>query len=241
MPLPGFTAEATLYRTAGYYAGTCEACFATEVIPAALPTGMACMEACIAASLKSYFKPGQTFNSEPLILACAAICGVEPAVALARSFASYIGLGGAAAEAGTGGGFLAAEGFGLTGGAAVAAPIVLFAIAILIAAHDIPAAVAGPTQQPATTPAGCSGGTYDPSENITGWSIPLKYPGCAGAWDHSQANAQEICDAHLTCSGTCPNGQPCKAVAILIDRVDETSYFLTCRAEGKYTCQCGCQ
>ena len=116
-------------------------------------------------------------------------------MALARTFGSYIGLGGAAAEgtaATTGGGFLAAEGFGLTGGTAVAAPIILFAIAGLIAAHDIPKALAGPTQQPATTPAGCGGGSYDPSENITGWSVPLMYPGCAGAWDHVQVNAQEV-------------------------------------------------
>ncbi|HKD22429.1 MAG TPA: hypothetical protein VKB71_10460 [Rhizomicrobium sp.] len=112
--------------------------------------------------------------------------------------------------------------------------------AIAWAAHDIGKAISGPAQQPPVKPAGCSPGTYTIPGTVTGWSVPFKYPGCAGAWDHAQVNAQAICDANLPCTGTCPDGTPCKPIAILADRVDETRYLVTCQAEGSYVCQCGC-
>lgn len=189
------------------------------------------------------FNPSGTFDGDQIVIRCAAICGVPQAVALARTFGSYIGIGGAAAEGGAAAtGFWAPTVLGTEVGGATIAGIAAFALAAIAwAIHDIGSAWGGPTQPPSTTPGGCGGATYDPSENITGWAVPITYPGCAGAWDHSQDNAQEVCDAHLTCTGRCANGQPCKPVAILIDRVDETRYGVTCRAEGRDTCQCGCQ
>jgi hypothetical protein len=111
--------------------------------------------------------------------------------------------------------------------------------AIAWAVHDISKAASGPAQQPPVNPAGCSGFLQLPG-TVTGWSVPVVYPGCAGAWDHAQVNAQALCDVNLTCTGTCPDGTPCKPKAILVDRVDETSYLVTCQAEGSYACQCGC-
>jgi hypothetical protein len=118
--------------------------------------------------------------------------------------------------------------------------LVLDELAIAWAVHDIGSAWAGPQQQPATAPLQCKGGTYVIPGTVTGFSVQLLYPGCAGAWDHAQVNAQTICDNKLTCSGTCPNGTPCSPIAILTDRVNETSYLVTCEAEGRFICECGC-
>jgi hypothetical protein len=228
MSLPGFNAEAALYRPTRHYTGTYRADFNSDVVPAALPG----FEACFIPCFNYYMAEGKTIVET--ISICSIACGIAESTARA-ALLEYLGWG--AAE---GGGFLAAEAFGATGAAALGLAA-LALVAIGLSVHDLIKGTSGPTQQPATIPAGCRGGSYDPSENITGWSVPVLYPGCAGAWDHAQDNAQAICDAHLTCSGTCANGKPCKAVAILIDRVDETRYIVTCKAEGKFTCQCGCQ
>jgi hypothetical protein len=114
------------------------------------------------------------------------------------------------------------------------------ALAIAWAYHDISSAVAGPTTQPPVAPLGCSG-SYDIPGSVTGWSVPLLYPGCAGAWDHAQSNAQAICDKNLACPGKCPGGGPCRPVAILKARIDETRYLVTCEAEGAFRCECACK
>jgi hypothetical protein len=248
MRMPGFAADASLYVSRHVYAGgTTHLAAQSGVVPAisASSTGFViCMEFLM-------FDLGMSWMDA--WMQCSRTWGLLTAV----EYAGYVGasgpaaagdaalVGGGAAATGTattaGGGFLAAEGFGLTGTAAVALPIALWAVAIGIAAHDIPAALGGPKPQPPSRPAGCTGGRFVPPSNITGWSVPILYPGCAGAWDHAQVNAQAVCDAKLTCGGTCPNGTPCKPVAILADRVSEKGYLLTCRAEGRYVCECGCQ
>jgi hypothetical protein len=127
----------------------------------------------------------------------------------------------------------------VAGWGAVGALALIDLAAIAWAVHDISSAWNGPTEQPPVTPEGCTGGFFELGK-VTGWSVPIAYPGCAGAWDHAQDNAQDMCTKSLQCSGRCPDGQNCRPIAILKDRIDETRYVVTCRAEGSYRCECGC-
>jgi hypothetical protein len=107
------------------------------------------------------------------------------------------------------------------------------------AVHDIYEATQPPEVPPPVARKGCGGGGFN-IENVTAYSIPIVYPGCSGAWNRAQVLAQEICDKRLTCSGTCDDGQRCRPIAILRDRVDETRMIVTCKVEAAYRCECGC-
>jgi hypothetical protein len=201
-------------------------------MPATYPVGF---ETCFIPCFNYYMAEGM--DAGRALTTCAIACGLSEA-AVRAAFLEYTGLYGAG-SAFAEGGFLSLEAWGVTGAAAAGLGL-LAVLGIAFAVHDLVKGLSKSPPQPPVTRVGCSG-SYTPPGNITGWSIPFEYPGCVGAWDHAQVNAQAVCDAHLTCPGTCPNGEPCKPVAILIDRVDETRYVFTCEAEGKFTCECGCQ
>jgi len=244
MRLPGFTAPAALLARPFQYRGTHLPPAVTRVVPAQL-TFEECIESC-----------GGALDPVECAILCAALFDVTWGAETNWGPGQYTETG-ELAEGGEAGaeavvedlvveegveeaGLFTVEAFGLTGVAALSAGALALG-GIAFAVHDFSKAyTSAHTAAPPVTPAGCIG-SYTPSSNITGWSVPFQYPGCGGAWDHAQVNAQAVCDAHTTCIGTCPDGKPCKPVAILVDRVDETRWLVTCEAEGQYFCQCGCQ
>src|ERR1035438_5979840 len=182
MNLPGFAAESSLAKTRGRYAGRAAIAggFAGEVVPASdfFDCWDPCMKECLTEDTYGAL-PGS-----PMLYCvglCTALCG-DPYPELQPGFFDppatvpwwqYSGVGGSPG--------------------AVAGWLLVDVAAIAWAVHDIYKAAQGPAAQPAVARGGCVGGTLAIG-SVNAYSIPFTHPGCAGAWDRAQTNAQEICD-----------------------------------------------
>jgi hypothetical protein len=269
MGLPGYHADASLYRTTQHYAGRADAhgWGGSEVVAAAQPASpqqLACLEACVAQAL-TIRGTGTVLQATDFWLIfrrCAPFCGVVYSAQLVRQFLIYIrglpivpgaGGGGAVPPTAAGAGGAAA---GTTGAVALAALAVAWLIARLIhlpfAESPLPPDVdpsddLAPPEEGQAPPVPCDRMLTSYPQHVVGFGITgFLESGCAVADREAYAKAADYCNrtfAGECAAGACAAGGPCRPDYVPLELRRESAawiLYLACNSHLAFHCRCRC-